>query len=994
MYFLDQIKTQFLSCIVNYEVSPTDGFSWSSSDPIEADPAVSVDTPDDSQPKTAEELAFSELNEELDSIENDSRLVSTYTNILWSFLVRVRNWEIEWLSVEDSDFQRLLSLYKAKFEELTDMRDRGHEIEHVISMHMHLLDHTVDRGAAGEDIDDALDAAYETEMEEREKQEDFKRLEVERDSYEWIYKELLSEFSSDQQSLFTDQTRELISSIQLLVEHNPEWASFDEKIRNLQRNNWVLHNKIEELWTYLDFEREKSATLWYAKRYQEYKDSLPDSQSINQEVDEKLRGLFFIDIDSNMSIEEQLKKAQENNTEILSIFNQLEMRESVEEREELKQLETQRDSQLGVMRELVREYQRENTSELTEWTQSFIERNVEWFNIDYPTEAITPQQKVEYLQGTIIPNLWELTIQLQIRLRDEALRVDTETLWEWRNKEVWERYNVFLETLTEAQREIIDGRSFEELWVADFQALWLDEGVDISKWFLRTESGWEITGEVWESMILSFGWNQAVDDLFPSLVPEGVNSIMVDNRLAQRVWETSFEYEWWLPVRVRDGSNIIIQNTETLSPEQETTRRTEFEQVLESNRWRQELEQQVASGLQWRWMLAPHERWEESTMDFLKRIINQIAAMFGFGEIFDMYSDEDLAAIAENGWMQRFIPNGAEILQDGEFMSELQNMCWRLGVQRDHMLVVMQAECGLNHTAVNPTSGASGLIQFMPATARWLWTTVEAIRGMSAVEQLPYVEKYFENYSGRMQSVEDIYRVVFYPAAIGKPDNWVLGSQNNSAQRVAQQNSGIARHSTRPDGLIDNNAFARYVQAKVSQFMTVDYSWWQMAQVDGVDPESLQALPENRRKVVSKALDAQANGDLLWAAHCTDWVDKIYKSEIGKSVYDASKLFDWWISTVTSTWSRDTGLRTREYAWDSIISQVQAWDHIMVDHGPGFGRGRTHSVIALETPQNGILQVVSYPNGWRPPVVELYDLTGQWRSWARPEKAMRIHTPV
>lgn len=95
---------------------------------------------------------------------------------------------------------------------------------------------------------------------------------------------------------------------------------------------------------------------------------------------------------------------------------------------------------------------------------------------------------------------------------------------------------------------------------------------------------------------------------------------------------------------------------------------------------------------------------------------------------------------------------------------------------------------------------------------------------MSAIAQLSYVERYFENYSGRMHSVEDIYRVVFYPASIGKPDNWVFGSQNGTARRVSQQNPGIARHSTRADGLIDNNAFERYVQAKVSQFMTVDYS--------------------------------------------------------------------------------------------------------------------------------------------------------------------------
>lgn len=294
------------------------------------------------------------------------------------------------------------------------------------------------------------------------------------------------------------------------------------------------------------------------------------------------------------------------------------------------------------------------------------------------------------------------------------------------------------------------------------------------------------------------------------------------------------------------------------------------------------------------------------------------------------------------------------------------------------MLVVMQAECGLNHQAVNPTSGASGLIQFMPSTARGLGTTVEAIRQMSPVQQLVYVEKYFENYKGRMHSVEDIYRVVFYPAAIGKPDDWVFGSQNNTAGVVARQNGVIARHSTRADGLIDNRAFARYVQAKVGQYMTMDYSGASgaTANLDGISAESLQALPENRRKVVGTALEAQARGDILGAAHCTDWVDKIYQREIGKSVYSAAKLFDGDVYDVGAS-GRDTGLRVREYADAGVISQVQPGDHIMVDHGPGFGQGRTHSVIALESPNDGILRVVSYPNGGRPPRIELYDLTGQ-----------------
>ena len=66
MYFLEQLKNQISTCIVNYEVSPTDGFSGAASDPIEQDaphPGVEGELPQ--TPQSAETLAIQELNEEL-----------------------------------------------------------------------------------------------------------------------------------------------------------------------------------------------------------------------------------------------------------------------------------------------------------------------------------------------------------------------------------------------------------------------------------------------------------------------------------------------------------------------------------------------------------------------------------------------------------------------------------------------------------------------------------------------------------------------------------------------------------------------------------------------------------------------------------------------------------------------------------------------------------------------------------------------------------------
>jgi hypothetical protein len=71
-------------------------------------------------------------------------------------------------------------------------------------------------------------------------------------------------------------------------------------------------------------------------------------------------------------------------------------------------------------------------------------------------------------------------------------------------------------------------------------------------------------------------------------------------------------------------------------------------------------------------------------------------------------------------------------------------------------------------------SGATGLIQFLPATARQLGTTTEALARMTPEEQLAYVERYLQPYQGRLRSLQDTYMAVLMPAAIGKPASHIL----------------------------------------------------------------------------------------------------------------------------------------------------------------------------------------------------------------------------
>lgn len=144
------------------------------------------------------------------------------------------------------------------------------------------------------------------------------------------------------------------------------------------------------------------------------------------------------------------------------------------------------------------------------------------------------------------------------------------------------------------------------------------------------------------------------------------------------------------------------------------------------------------------------------------------------------------------------------------FLSEVQRICTLLGMNPDHLMLVMWAESRLNHRAVNPLSNATGLIQFMPATATGLGTTVTKLRNMTNVEQLAWVYKYFLPYKGKLHTVYDVYKAVFFPASLGKPKDWIFQTSKLSAKTVADANKIIDNFPR--DGKITVAEFETYVE--------------------------------------------------------------------------------------------------------------------------------------------------------------------------------------
>ena len=152
-------------------------------------------------------------------------------------------------------------------------------------------------------------------------------------------------------------------------------------------------------------------------------------------------------------------------------------------------------------------------------------------------------------------------------------------------------------------------------------------------------------------------------------------------------------------------------------------------------------------------------------------------------------------------------------IQDPDFKAKLEKVASALGVKSNDLMAIFKQESGVNPAAVNSMSGATGLIQFMPATAQRLGTTTDALKQMDGVEQLDYVYKYFKMTGVGSGSLGDLYMAVFMPKYVGYDDTTVLGQSGapGFSGKVYAQNAGLDRNR---DGTITvadvKNSVARF----------------------------------------------------------------------------------------------------------------------------------------------------------------------------------------
>lgn len=121
------------------------------------------------------------------------------------------------------------------------------------------------------------------------------------------------------------------------------------------------------------------------------------------------------------------------------------------------------------------------------------------------------------------------------------------------------------------------------------------------------------------------------------------------------------------------------------------------------------------------------------------------------------------------------------------FLKKLIEVSNSLNVHPSWLMIVIKIESGFNRKAINKTSGAVGLLQWIPKFVAphlgWSsktpdWLVQKRIMAMSGVEQLELIKKFLLPYRGRMTDVYQTYLGVFWPAALGQSESYIIGQKN------------------------------------------------------------------------------------------------------------------------------------------------------------------------------------------------------------------------
>ncbi len=123
-----------------------------------------------------------------------------------------------------------------------------------------------------------------------------------------------------------------------------------------------------------------------------------------------------------------------------------------------------------------------------------------------------------------------------------------------------------------------------------------------------------------------------------------------------------------------------------------------------------------------------------------------------------------------------------------KFLDKVKSIAKEINCDYQDLLAVMNSESGFRTDKPNPYSGAIGLIQFMPSTAKELGTSISQLAKMTPMQQLDYVKKYYlywrkaNRYDKSYKlNAKELYALTFYPAAVKPGKDLIVTRAQNPA---------------------------------------------------------------------------------------------------------------------------------------------------------------------------------------------------------------------
>lgn len=146
---------------------------------------------------------------------------------------------------------------------------------------------------------------------------------------------------------------------------------------------------------------------------------------------------------------------------------------------------------------------------------------------------------------------------------------------------------------------------------------------------------------------------------------------------------------------------------------------------------------------------------------------------------------------------------GQQLLNDPIFKKKLKEISDAINIDEDSIIKLMKHESGLDPTIKN-SIGCVGLIQFCPSsgsikTINGQQYSLEDLRNNLEVQMEAIKQFWLEGYkSGKIKKPADLYIYNFFPVATGKSDDFVLKTNNTSAQKIASSNPVFNKTLGRP----------------------------------------------------------------------------------------------------------------------------------------------------------------------------------------------------